>query len=74
MQNPPKKGGSIKPRVNPPDFVEEIKWVIFFFEILKPGVARLYWQGGFIHPMLTLSKMKGTNNIKEACEYPEFMR
>ena len=23
-----KKGGSIKPRVNPPDFVEEIKWGI----------------------------------------------
>ena len=28
MQNPKKKGGSIKPRVNPPDFVEEIKWGI----------------------------------------------
>ena len=25
-----KKGGSIKPRVNPPDFVEEIKWGIYF--------------------------------------------
>ena len=29
MQNPKKKGGSIKPRVNPPDFLEEIKWGIF---------------------------------------------
>ena len=36
------KGGSIKPRVNPPDFVEEIKWGMV---LVYPAVQQ--WISGY---------------------------